>query len=70
LKDPLEVVVVDPNTGIRDDEFGDLVAVIDLKPDVAAIGEFDRVREKIDQNLPQPVLVGVHDRRQMFRRNV
>ena len=37
----------------------DLVTVVHPKDDVAHVGEFDGIRQQVDQDLPQPVLVGV-----------
>ena len=46
---------------------GDLVAIADPQGDVAGVGELDRIGKKIDQDLPQAILVGVHDDRQVLR---
>ena len=52
-------LLMDADAGILDREFGDLVAVVDAEGDVAGVGELDGVRQQVDQDLPQPVLVGV-----------
>ena len=51
------------DAGILDGKLGDLVMVAHAECHVAAVGEFDRVGQKIAQNLPKPILVGLdHDR--------
>ena len=48
-------------------EFGHLVAIVDAERDLAGVGEFDGVGQQVDQDLPQPVLVGVDHGRQHRR---
>ena len=51
------------DAGILDGKLGDLMVVTHPECHVAGVGEFDRVGQKIDQNLPQPIFVGLnHDR--------
>src|SRR5712691_3791625 len=70
LEDALQVALVNADAGILDREFGDLVAVVDAEGDVTGIRVLDRIREQVDQDLPQPVLVGAHHGGQVFRRGV
>src|SRR6478609_8815180 len=69
-KDPLEIAPVDTDAGILDGELGNLVAIVDPKDDVTDVGEFDGVGQQVDQDLPQPVLIGVDHHREVLRRDI
>ena len=71
LKDALEIALVDADPGILDRRT--------RRPDSGSstrnvtwpdIGELDGVGQKVDQDLPQPVLVGMDHRRQSFDADV
>ncbi len=64
----LQIVGVNADAGVGHDEFGDLVAIAHLQRHRSRIGELDRVRQEIDQDLAQAVLVGVDRQRQPLRR--
>ena len=51
--------------GISDLELHHLAGQADEKPDLAMLGEFQRVGEQIDEDLPQPRLIGGHALRQV-----
>jgi len=54
---------VDADAGILDHELRHLVAIVHGERDVTLVRELDGVRYEIDQDLPQPLLVGMdHDR--------
>ena len=61
LEDALQVLLVDADAGVLDLEFRDLIAVLDAERDLAGLGVLDGIGQQIDQNLPQALLVGVHD---------
>ena len=62
-EDALEIVGLDSWPGVGHLEFGDRAAVVHDELHAARLREFDRVRQQVDQDLAQPLLVGVdHDR--------
>lgn len=52
------------DAGVLDGEFGDLMMVTNREPHMPSVGEFEGVGQEVDQDLPQPVLVGLHHGRQ------
>src|SRR6266545_1678298 len=61
LEDSLEIVAMDADAGVLNLELGDLVAIFEAENHLPGFGEFDGVGQKIDENLAQPVLIGMHD---------
>ena len=63
LENPFQIAAVNADAGVLDGKLGNLMVVSHPECQVAGVGEFDRVGQKIDQNLPQPIVVGLnHDR--------
>jgi hypothetical protein len=58
-EDALQIVGRDADAGIADRDVGDLAAVADRNGDAAGLRVFDRVRDEVDQDLPQAFLVGL-----------
>ena len=54
---------LDAGTGIDDLEFRDRAAVVHRELHAAGLGELQRIRQQVDQDLAQPLLIGIdHDR--------
>ena len=70
LENPLQIALVNADAGVRHGKLGDLMAIVDLERHVAGIGELDGIGKEIDQDLAQPVLVGLHHRRQPHRPDI
>jgi hypothetical protein len=64
LKNPFQVAVVNADAGVFDRKRGDLVMIANSKRHMSGIGELDGVGKEIDQNLPQPIFVGLNRSRQ------
>ena len=47
--------------GIDHLEFGDRAAIVHDELHAAGVGELDRVGEQVDQDLSQPLFVGIDD---------
>ena len=61
-KDAFEIAGLNARAGVDHLEFGDRAAVMHDELYAAQLRELDRVRQQIDQNLPQPLFVGIdHD---------
>ena len=54
---PVREIANDPNAAYRYTAKGNLVAVIDAKTHLAPVGEFDRIRQQVNQNLPKPLFI-------------
>ena len=67
LEHALEVLVMNADAGVLDLETGDLIPVEHAHGHAAVIGKLDRIGQEIDQDLAQPVLVGINRRRKPGR---
>ena len=67
-EDTLEIVARNARAAVLDEEFSDLVTIRDRQGDRAALGEFDGVRQQVDQQLTQPLLVRGSGDRKIARR--
>ena len=62
-KDALEVVGLNSRAGVDHFEFGDRAAIMNDELHAAGLRELDGVRQQVDQDLAQPLFVGIdHDR--------
>ena len=64
LVDMPQILRQDAVAGIVDDKARHLRPVADVKIDPPGIGELDGVGQEVDEDLPQPLLVGAHMHRQ------
>ena len=51
LENPLQVVLIDADSGIFERKLGDLMMIADLEGHMPGIGELDCVGQQIDQDL-------------------
>ena len=62
-EDALKVGCLDSRAGIDHLELGDRAAIMNDELHAAGLGELDGVRQQVDQDLAQPLFVGIdHDR--------
>ena len=66
FEDALAIGRRDARAAIVDRKRRDLTAVGDPQPDMAARREFDGIGQEVDENLPEPLLVGANHGRQVF----
>ena len=67
VEDPADIVRMDPDARILHLNFRHRIAEADTQRDMALAGEFDRIGQKIDQDLAQALLVGEDDTGQGWR---
>ena len=66
-EDAIQIIGMNAGSGVAHFEFSDRAAVMHDEMNAAALGELDGVRQEVDENLPQTLLVGIDHRGQGLR---